>query len=186
VHHGWVRDVAVLNADAGVYLWGCHWVSVTGVTLGTTAYRGDRHADRWEYKDTNGHRGIWSEFGGDNLFQGFFVSHLAAFPSSRGVRRDLRLLARARIKTNTDATHDSHSPPSSSPPACARTHINTNTTTTNKHQKRKQGIDIASKFAHDLSVASLETGDVFRDVKGEDVALDFHKGEPYANLYTSK
>ena len=78
VHHGWVRDVTVLNADAGVYLWGCHWTSVTGVTLGTTAYRGDARADRWEYKDTNGHRGVWSEFGGDNLFQGF-VSFVCVF-----------------------------------------------------------------------------------------------------------
>ncbi|WIA36046.1 hypothetical protein OEZ86_007405 [Tetradesmus obliquus] len=39
-------------------------------------------------------------------------------------------------------------------------------------------------FVHDFSVATAETGSVWSNSWGADLNLDFHKGAPYANLYT--
>ena len=38
---------------------------------------------------------------------------------------------------------------------------------------------------HDFSVATTEIGSVFSFCSGPDLNLDFHKGAPYANLYTN-
>lgn len=66
--NSWVRDVRFLNTDAAFYAWGCSFITVTGVEVDVTKSRTTGGADYWNGKDRNGHRGIWTEFGSDNLF----------------------------------------------------------------------------------------------------------------------
>jgi hypothetical protein len=42
-----------------------------------------------------------------------------------------------------------------------------------------------SQYMHDFSVATTEIGSVWSYCSGPDLNLDFHKGAPYANLYTN-
>lgn len=59
--HSWVRDVAIYNADYGVNITSCFFVTVQDVLLDTTADRGA----------SAGHHGLNNGHGGDNLFNGF-------------------------------------------------------------------------------------------------------------------
>ena len=60
VANGWVRNVEVVNGDLGLYLWGAVFTTVDNLVLAA------RPSPRGFY---NGHRGIWSEHGSDNLFR---------------------------------------------------------------------------------------------------------------------
>jgi hypothetical protein len=63
VVNSWVRDVRISNADYGVNLGGCFFVTVADVILDTTGSRGS----------LVGHHGLNNGHGGDNLFLGFDV-----------------------------------------------------------------------------------------------------------------
>lgn len=59
VVNGWVKDVAVVNSDMGVYFWGSAFCTIDGLTIAN-----DGGSRGW----FNGHRGIWLEHGSDNLY----------------------------------------------------------------------------------------------------------------------
>lgn len=59
VANGWIRGVTVVNADMGIYLWGCVFTSIDSVTLTNSQPRG------WY----NGHRGVWMEHGSDTMLK---------------------------------------------------------------------------------------------------------------------
>eukprot|EP00775_Hariotina_reticulata_P003015 gene3015-3295_t len=46
-------------------------------------------------------------------------------------------------------------------------------------------IAVKAPFVHDFTVATAEMGSVWSNSWGADLNLDFHKGAPYANLYTN-
>ena len=71
VADGWVRDVTIVNSDAGVYLWGAQSCAVDNVRIATTRPRGN--ASDPTIGNQNGHRGVWLEHGADNLVRGLRV-----------------------------------------------------------------------------------------------------------------
>jgi hypothetical protein len=44
---------------------------------------------------------------------------------------------------------------------------------------------IAAPYVHDVSVEQAANGNVFRNGRGADINLDFHRQAPYSNLYTN-
>ncbi|KAI8464294.1 MAG: pectin lyase fold/virulence factor [Monoraphidium minutum] len=66
--NSWVRDVRFVNADTAVYLWGTVFSTVQDVEIDVTSDRGSPTRDFWSGLDRSGHRGVWAEFGENNLF----------------------------------------------------------------------------------------------------------------------
>jgi hypothetical protein len=72
VADGWVRNVKILNADAGVYFWGTQSCEISEVELRATRPRGNM--TNLTIGNQNGHRGVWIERGADNLVASLNVS----------------------------------------------------------------------------------------------------------------
>jgi hypothetical protein len=66
--NSWVRNVRIVNADAGVYFWGTQHCTVTGVEITATQ---SRATPACNCGNQHGHRGVWMERGADNLVTRF-------------------------------------------------------------------------------------------------------------------
>lgn len=68
--NSWVRHVRILNADSGIYLWGVTFSTILNLEIGVTKPR----RGVLPGVNTDGHRGIWTEYGNDNLVTNFSIN----------------------------------------------------------------------------------------------------------------